>query len=202
MAYPALRGAALPYRAPVGAAAGLCWSDAVAAGLRAHCEALLAQHSDGGGQDVRQLDELVAEVADEQATHLLRLVHATDQRVNVTDLSAILGLPAFALRTDADADPAVLTCAATAAEALRDALERTVLRWQARTEGMPSPRTSAALWPLAPPASQAGGADPRCHMLTDALRRAGHVPVVVPITQDRQARSLLPYVVQVVLRDD
>lgn len=200
-AYPVLRGAPMPYHAPVGAAAGRCWNDAIAAGLRARCEALLVQHSDGGWRDVRPLD-LAEVVADEQATHLLRLMHAADQRVSVTDLSGILGLPAFAFHTDAD--PAVLTCAATTAEALRDGLERTVLRWQARTEGLPSPRTSAALWPVEPHAPRAGGpsTDPRCRVLTSALRLAGHVPVAVPITQDRQARSLLPYVVHVVLCDD
>jgi hypothetical protein len=200
--YPVLRsGASMPYRAPIGAAAGRCWNDAIAAGLRAHCEALLAAHS-GGGRDLPQLDlaEVVAEVVDEQATHLLRLVHAADQWVSVTDLSGILGLAAFAFR--AGADPVVLTCAATAAEALRDGLERIVLHWQACTEdAMPSPQTSPARWPVEPPSPQAGGpgADPRCGVLTDALRRAGQVPVAVPITQDRQARSLLPYVVHVVL---
>jgi hypothetical protein len=202
-AYPVLRGGApMPYRAPIGAAAGRCWNDAVAAGLRAHCEALLAQRSDGGGRDFPQLDlaEVVAEVADEQATHLLRLVYAADQWVSVADLSGILGLAAFAFR--AGTDPVVLTCAATATEALRDGLERLVLHWQACTEhGMPSPRTSTARWAVEPPAPQAGdpGADLRCRALTDALRRAGQVPVAVPITQDRQARSLLPYVVHVVL---
>ncbi|MGH3885912.1 MAG: hypothetical protein ACRDSZ_04955 [Pseudonocardiaceae bacterium] len=205
VAYPVLRGAPLPYRAPVGAAAGRCWNDAIAAGLRAHCEALLAQHTDGGRRDIRQLDptEVADEVADEQAAHLLRLVQAADQRVRVTDLSGILKLPAFAFRTGAD--PVVLTCAATAAEALRDGLERILLRWQARTEGgMPLPRASAVLWPVEPPPPPAGGpgADPRCRVLTGALRRAGQRPVAVPITQDRQARSLLPYVVQVVLCDD
>ncbi|MGH3800572.1 MAG: hypothetical protein ACRDTD_10640, partial [Pseudonocardiaceae bacterium] len=217
VAYPVLRGAPLPYRAPVGAAAGRCWNDAIAAGLRAHCEALLAPHTDGGRRDIRQLDpteiaaeitaeitaEVGDEVADEQAAHLLRLVQAADQRVRVTDLSGILKLPAFAFRTGAD--PVVLTCAATAAEALRDGLERILLRWQARTEGgMPLPRASVTLWPVEPQPPPAGGpgADPRCRVLTGALRRAGQRPVAVPITQDRQARSLLPYVVQVVLCDD
>jgi hypothetical protein len=205
MAYPVLRGAPLPYRAPVGAAAGRCWNDAVAAGLRAHCEALLAQHSNGSG-DFPQLDaaEVVTDVADEQATNLLRLVQATDQRVSVDDLSGILGLPAFAFRADADAGPVVLTCAATAAEALRDGLERTLLFWQARTERQPALWTSAGLWPVEPQVPRPGGpdADPRCRVLTGALRLAGQVPVAVPITQDRQARDLLPYVVHVVLCDD
>jgi hypothetical protein len=204
VAYPVLGGAALPYRAPVGAAAGCCWTDAVAAGLRAHCEALLAQHSDNAGGDLPRRDpaELIDEVADEQATHLLRLLRAADQRISVTDLSGILGLTAFAFHTDAEA--VVHSCAATAAEALRDGLERTVLRWQARTEGQPSPCTSAARWPVEPrpPRSGGPGADPRCRVLTDALRRAGHAPLAVPITRDRQARILLPYVVQVVLWND
>jgi len=202
MVYPVLRGAPLPYRAPVGAAAGRCWNDAVAAGLRAHSEALLAQHSNGGGRDFPQLDvaEVIAEIADEQATDLLLLLQAADQQVSVDDLSGILGLPAFAFRADANADPMVLTCAATAAEALRDGLERTLLFWQARAEGRPAPWTSAGLWPVERPGDP--GADPRRRALTGALRLAGHVPVAVPITQDHQARSLLPYIVHVVLCDD
>ncbi len=200
VAYPVLRGAPLPYRAPVGAAAGRCWNDAVAAGLRAHCEALLTQHSNGSGRGIRDLDEVVAQIADEQATQLLRLMQAADQRISLTDLSGVIGLPAFEFRTGTD--PVVLTCAATAAEALRDGLERVVLRWQTRTEGQPS--TSAIPWPVELQAPQAGGpsADPRCRTLTEALCRAGRVPVAVPITQDRQARGLLASVVHVVLCDD
>lgn len=203
MAYPVLRGALMPYRAPVGAAAGRAWSDAVAAGLRAHCEALLVGHSNGGGPELRWWDlaGVVADVADEQSEHLLRLLRAAGQRIRVSDLSGVLGLAAFAFRTDAD--PVVLTCAATRAEALRDGLERALLLWQSRAEGLPSPRVSAGLWPLEPatPGSGEPGGDPQCRILTDTLRRAGRVPVAVPIIQDRQARSLLPYVVQVVLCD-
>lgn len=203
VAYPILRSTPMPYRAPVGAAAGRVWNDAVAAGLRAHCEALLVGHS-GGGRDLPQFDvaEVVAEVDDEHATNLLGLLRVTEQRVSLYDLSSILGLAAFAFHTDAD--PVVVTCAATAAEALRDGLERTVLGWQARTECFALPRTSASLWPVEQQTPQAGDpeVDPRCRVLTGALRRAGHVPVAVPITPDRQARTLLPYVVQVVLCDD
>jgi hypothetical protein len=199
MVYPGLRGALMPYRAPVGAAAGRVWNDAVAAGLRAQCQTLLGGVS---GPEPRQLElaEVVTELADEQLQHLLTLVQAADQRVRLEDHSGVLGLPAFALHTDAE--PAVLSCAATAVEALRDGLERTVLGWQIRTEGLPSP--GAVLWPVETRAPRTGGpdTDPRCRMLTDALGRAGQVPVAVPITPDRQARKLVPYVVQVVLCDD
>lgn len=202
-AYPVLRGAPLPYRAPVGAVAGRCWSDAIAAGLRAHCEALLVARSEPGGRGFpqREATEMVAETADEQATQLLNLLHAADQRVRVTDLSGVLGLPAFAFRTGAD--PVVVTCAATVAEALRDGLERTVLHWQAHFGGQPAPQVSPARWPVELQAPQTGGpdADARCRVLSSVLSLAGHVPVAVPISQDRQARSLLPYVVQVLLCD-
>jgi hypothetical protein len=188
--YPARRE--VPYRAPIGAAAGRCWSDAIAAGLRAHCEALLTGRRDGG----TQFD--ADGITDEHASYLLRLLHAAGQHVSVTDLSGVLGLPAFACHPDPAAHP-VLTCAATQTEALRDGLERTVLRWQAGDEGLPVTRWSVE---VDEPRSGGPGDDPRCRILTNALHRAGQVPLAVPLTPDREARTVLPYVVQVVLCHD
>jgi len=202
--YPVLGDAPVPYQAPVGAAAGRCWTDAIAAGLRAHCEALLVQRYETGQQRCprRDVAQILAEVSDDHATHLLRLLHAVDRRLTVTDLGSILGLPAFAVQTGAD--PVVVACAATVVEALCDGLERAVLYWQAGSDGQLACGNSAVLWPAERHASRVEDprADPLCRALIDALHRAGRVPVAVPIGHDRQARGLLPYVVQVVLCDD
>ncbi|MFD0201083.1 MULTISPECIES: hypothetical protein [Saccharothrix] len=188
-ALPAVAARA-PYRAPVGVAAGRSWGDAVAAGLRAHCEALLADRPEPGRPC--DPDTVVRSSGDERAAELVRLLRAGGKPVVVSDLGDVLGVPAFRLRVAGDC---VVTCAATTAEALRDGLERVLLhrqcevepvitRWVAEGDGVPA------------------ADDPRCRALAAALRRAGHSPAAVPLVVDDAVRERVPCLVRVVVDGD
>jgi hypothetical protein len=182
----------VPYRAPVGVAAGRSWGDAVTAGLRAHCEVLLAEH----GDDVRRAD-LAAEVRDERAAGLLRLLLAADVDLMWADLGRVLGVPAFAFRAGG---VSITTCASTAAEALRDGLERLLVHWQC---GEPVD-TVPTRWPVEIAAPRPGppADDPRCQALAAALRRAGRTPVAIALPADDEVRALAPCLVRVVVDGD
>lgn len=196
-ALPPAAARRVPYRAPVGVAAGLSWSDAVAAGLRAHCEALLAADQ-AYAAGVRVDPALVVrETGDERSDQLLRLLRAAGQDVELTDLGDVLGIPAYGFRSDAG--PVAMTCAATSVEALRDGLERTLLQWQRPSLEQPLP----IRWCVDSGAAQPGdpAEDEQCRALVGVLRRAGRVPVAVPLTVDDEVRALLPYLVRVVVCD-
>lgn len=180
----------VPYRAPVGVAAGRTWGDAVAAGLRAHCELLLAER-EGERCD---LAAVVRETGDERAAELLRFLRAAAVDVEATDLGCALGVPAF---TVAVAGASVTTCATTVAEALRDGLERAVLHWQC---GLPEDAATTR-W-TAEGDRSAPADDPRCRTLAAALRRAGRPPVAVPLRVDDDVRGLAPCLVRVVVDGD
>jgi hypothetical protein len=181
--------AQVPYRAPVGVAAGRSWADAVAAGLRAHCEVLVAGHA---GQWC-DLATAVREAGDERSGELLGFLHAAAVDVEVADLGAVLGVPAFTVRVDGTP---ITTCATTAAEALRDGLERAVAHWQC---GLPE-ATAVTRW--AAEGSRSPADDPRCQALAAALRRAGRRPVAVPLEVDDEVRDLAPCLVRVVADHD
>ena len=180
----------VPYRAPVGVAAGRTWGDAVAAGLRAHCEVLLA----GSAGQRCDLAAVVREAGDERAAELLRFLHAAAQDVEASDLGGVLGVPAFRVTLTG---ASVTTCATTVAEALRDGLERAVLHWQC---GLPED-VVITRW-AAEGDRSAPADDPRCRTLAAALRRAGRVPVAVPLHVDDAVRDLAPCLVRVVVEDD
>ncbi|MGW4111044.1 hypothetical protein ACWEFJ_09210 [Actinosynnema sp. NPDC004786] len=178
----------VPYRAPVGVAAGRTWADAVTAGLRAHCEALVAARV-GEGRPC-DLPTAVRVVGDERASDLWRLLRAAAVTVHAVDLGGVLGVPAFALRL---AGTTITSCATTAAEALRDALERAVLHWQCDLSDDVAVTRWAEGETDAPPS-----ADPRCHALAAALRRAGRLLLAVPLVADDAVRDLVPCLVRVV----
>ncbi|NUT91096.1 MAG: hypothetical protein HOY78_03620 [Saccharothrix sp.] len=181
-----------PYRAPVGVAAGRSWGDAVTAGLRAWCEAVLAEWSEPGRPC--DPDAVVRSSGDERASELLRLLRAADVPVVVADLGDVLGVPAFVVHAGGGS---VVTCAATAAEALRDGLERVLLRWQC------GPWADAVVtrWVVDGDGLPAAD-DPRCRTLAAALRRVGRTPVAVPLVADDAVRERVPYLVRVVVGGD
>jgi hypothetical protein len=180
----------VPYRAPVGVAAGRSWGDAAAAGLRAHCEVLLAERT---GQRC-DLAAAVRDSGDERAAELLRFLQAAAVDVEATDLGGALGVPAFTVTLTGTS---ITTCSTTVAEALRDALERAVLHWQC---GLPE---DAAITRWTGEGDRSAPADdPRCRTLSAALRRAGRAPVAVPLLVDDDVHSLAPCLVRVVVRDD
>ncbi len=210
-AFPALAGPAVPYRAPVGAAAELSWAAAVSAGLRQHCQALLAARLDHATEPFPQvpltawvLDEPL--VLDEQGAELLSLLDTARQPVACYDLTALLDLPTYAFCLGATT--VALCCAGTSAEAMTEGLEQALLAWQADTQG----RTAYA--PAAPPALPErlrGPLAPNWKPTLDGvaarpaellLAQTGCRPVAVPLDHDPEAVRILPYLVQVVLLND
>lgn len=182
--------ARVPYWAPVGVAAGRTWGDAVAAGLRAHCEAALAER-EGERCD---LAAVVRETGDERAAELLGFLRAAAVDVEMGDLGGALGVPAFTMRLTGTT---ITTCAATVAEALRDGLERAVLHWRC---GLPE-HAAITRWTGEGDGS-APADDPRCRALVAALRRAGRVPVAVPLVVDEEVHGVVPCLVRVVADGD
>jgi hypothetical protein len=180
----------VPYRAPVGVAAGRSWGDAVAAGLRAHCEVLVAERAETGRRC--ELATAVREVGDERALRLLRFFETAGVEVGATDLGGVLGVPAFRMLVGGTP---ITSCATTVAEALRDGLERAVLHWQC---GLPED-AAVTRWAAEgdhPPPVPAD--DPRCQALFAALRRAGRAPAAVALLVDDDVRALVPCLVRVV----
>jgi hypothetical protein len=177
----------VPYVAPVGVAAGLSWPQAVAAGLAQHCDRLLRRHDPGGFPAVSLVD-------DPQVARLAVLLAAAGERVIVRDLTGVLGLPAYA------AGDCAAACGLTAEVAMRRALERMLLAWQARTEGQPDYADPVARW-----ADDLGGegqdAEAAVGALTRALAGAGREPAVSVLGRDAEVAGLLPFVVRVACDD-
>ncbi|WP_170223628.1 hypothetical protein [Nonomuraea turkmeniaca] len=180
--------------APVGVGAGLSWDQAVAAGLRAHCEHLLQEGVDGGdsgtlagpdGDHARISAGLdgghpAVELPD---SHLGRMIGLAGLDVDVRDLTDVLGVPAFGFRLAGHG--VVVSCAPTPYQAMHDGLERVLLRWQNPVYGQEPPR-----WLDGPPDTA---------LLAHALRRQGRVPVAVRLAGDPAAARMLPCAVRVVL---
>ncbi|MGP3962023.1 hypothetical protein ACTWPT_39150 [Nonomuraea sp. 3N208] len=176
----------------VGVAAGLSWDQAVAAGLRAHCEHLLRAGIDGDHPAVEGVDgdhpavegvdgdHPAVELPD---SHLGRMIALAGLDVAVRDLTDVLGVPAFDFRLAGRS--VVVSCAPTAYQAMHDGLERVLLHWQNPVHGRETPR-----WLDGPPDTA---------LLAGALRRQGRVPVAVRLAGDPAAARLLPYAVRVVL---
>jgi len=180
------RAAMGPHRPPIGAGAGLSWEAALAAGLRSHAEALLRAHATAGVLAPAE------GFTDAEVAHRLHLLHTAGELPEVRDLTGVLRLPAYAV---ACGSAISVACATTPVLALRDALERALLTWQARTARQPVYADPAPSW-------WAEEEPPEWKILAEALRTAGHVPVVTLLHHDAAAAELLPYVVQVVLCDD
>ncbi|MFE1770847.1 hypothetical protein [Streptomyces sp. NPDC059008] len=172
-----------PFRVPAGVAAGLSRSDALAWALRQHCEALLVAQRAAGASG-RTLDPCAAPV-DEAGDFLLRQLELARQKVTAWDLTPLLGAPAYAVRAG-DGDE-VVACASTPQDALADGLERALLAWQGR-------RT----WRGAPVSDETADA---VDVLTEAVHKAGHHPVVEDLDGDAALAALVPHMVRVVLRE-
>ncbi|MEO7196758.1 MAG: hypothetical protein ABIZ05_18375 [Pseudonocardiaceae bacterium] len=212
-ALPALGGVVVPYRPPIGAAAGLSWNEAVSAALNQHCELLLADRLAVADRPCPRLDPAHWE-NDERVFRLLRLLTAAREPVEVYDLSGLLGLSACAVLVGGAT--VALTCGTTMAGAVGTGLERALLAWQARRENQPDyapPVVPQLAGRLRAPAlaglvaGSAGAAPPPIEDTgistpLDALRAAGHTPVAVPLDHDPEATRILPYIVLVVLCRD
>ncbi|WP_166427681.1 hypothetical protein [Nonomuraea mesophila] len=217
-----LDGSGTP-RAPLGTGAGLSWPEALAAGLRAHCEHLPATHlpaapddhtssgatvthTDSGATVTHAGPGVTAAHAGPGATAaragsggtdaeaLLRQLALAGESPRIRDLTTALGVPAVALTPPGR--EALVSAAATVPDARRDGLERLLLRWQSRTSRQHAYAGARPLWPPDGDPSQA------VRTMAGALRRAGKVPVAVPLDGDPEAARLLPFVLRVVLVDD
>ncbi|MEO3884457.1 hypothetical protein [Nonomuraea sp. B5E05] len=190
-----LDGSGTP-RAPLGTGAGLSWPEALAAGLRAHCEHLPAAHLPAAPDDHTGPGATAAR-ADSGGTDaeaLLRQLALAGESPRIRDLTAALGVPAVALTLPGR--ETLVSAAATVPDARRDGLERLLLRWQSRTSRQHAYAGARPLWPPDGYPSQA------VRTMAGALRRAGKVPVAVPLDGDPEAARLLPFVLRVVLVDD
>ncbi|MEV1179370.1 hypothetical protein, partial [Nonomuraea sp. NPDC049784] len=201
-------------RPPIGTGAGLSWPEALAAGLRAQCEHLLATHLSaalddhadptgptgptgpmaapagdhaGAGAPVGPAEDPVAEA-------LLRQLILAGETPRVRDHTAVLGVPAVSLAVPGRG--ALVSVAATVPVALRDGLERLLLRWQSRTARQHAYAEARPLW------APDGDPSEAVRMMAGALRRAGKVPVAVPLHGDPEAARLLPFLTRVALLDD
>ena len=177
----------VPYVAPAGIAAGLSWSQAVAAGLAQHCERLLRRHDPSGFPTVPLVD-------DPHVTRLAGLLAAAGERVIVRDLTGALGIPAYA------AGDCAAACGLTAEAAMRRALERMLLAWQARTEGQPDYAGTVPRW-ADDLCGDGQDAEATVGAFTRALAGAGREPVVSALGRDAEVAGLLPFVVWVTCDD-
>ncbi|MEV0828388.1 hypothetical protein [Nonomuraea rubra] len=177
---------------PLGIGAGSSWAEALAAGLRAHCEHLLAARLPATDDTVAGTP--VEPGGDPVAEALLRQLVLAGETPHLRDHTTFLGAPAITLTTPALGT--VVSVSGTVADALRDGLERLLLRWQSRTARQPAYATAHPLWPPDGDPAEAVRA------MAGALRRAGMVPVAVPLDGDPEAARLLPFVTRVVLLDD
>ncbi|MGI5285723.1 hypothetical protein ACQEVF_20625 [Nonomuraea polychroma] len=168
--------------APVGVAAGLSWDQAVAAGLRTHCEDLLRAAIEGGDSVAGGIDggHPLVPLPDD---HLGRMIALAGLDVAIRDLSDVLGVPAFDFRLAGRG--VFVSCAPTAYQAMHDGLERVLLHWQNPVFGLETPRWLDGT--------------PDTALLAGALRRQGRVPVAVRLNGDPAASRLLPCAVRVVL---
>ena len=172
---------AVPYVAPTGVGAGLSWPQAVAAGLAQHCERMLRDRDRAGFPVVPALD-------DPRVVQLMDLLGAAGEQVIIRDLTTELGIPAYAAGT---ASPA---CAVMPQMAMRRALERLLLSWQARTENQPQYADPVPRW-----ADDICGTDAEVAVetFTKALAAAGRKPRVTMLGRDAEVAALLPFVARV-----
>ncbi|MFJ9619760.1 hypothetical protein [Streptomyces noursei] len=169
------------WRVPVGVAAGFSRPEALAWALRQHCEAVLTAHRAAGALG-RVLDPRTAPL-DAEGEFLLHQLELARQKVEIWDLTALLGAPAYAARAGDGGE--VVACASTAQGALCDGLERVLLAWQGQPTWRGTPVT--------------GETQAAVDVLTEALHKAGHHPVAEVLDGDGAVAALVPHMVRVVL---
>ncbi|MDH6136274.1 hypothetical protein P3T37_005694 [Kitasatospora sp. MAA4] len=184
-----------PYRAPIGAAAGLTWVDALESALAQHVEALLARRLADPGTRVPRLD-LRACDADDRGAQVLGMLHSAGEMA-AHDLSGLLSVPACAIRIGPHT---VIATGATPAGAVHTATERALAAWQSHT-ALPIAKITPEQ--ESPAVAHQDPADPvRWAHPHEALRGQGRTPVAVLLDHDPRVVRIMPYLVQVVLIDE
>lgn len=200
-AFPVLEGA--PRSWPVlGAAAGYGWAQAVETALLDHCGVL-------AGAALTTVTEPLPTLALEETEldplgdRYRALLRATGHPVTVLDLGRLLDVPCVLVRSGPDGDTCVCAAGAAYSEALRDALERSLLAYQSRRHAEPAyaPTTLAPLSLRWDGPSRPTPTDARLDLdqLAARMYAAGHDPVVVPLDHDTEVNRRMPHIVQVVL---
>jgi hypothetical protein len=196
LVFPALAGGADDYRLPVGTASATTWSDAVDAALLDHCRALSIARAAMNGA-THPIIDLASAALDRPAIHYLELLGVTQPAVTAHDVTTLPGVNA--VRLDTDDGRCWYGVGLSTAEALGDALARTLLSYQVRFADVPYADPDVAAIVPAPLAADTAARRPA---LLGALAHGGAVPTVVPLDHDPAVHAILPYVARVVLLDD
>jgi YcaO cyclodehydratase, ATP-ad Mg2+-binding len=199
--FPALGQPSLPYRPPVGVTAAYSWSDAVTAGLVAHCRQLTITETQTRTTPFPLVD--VASVpADAVIRWCLAMVAALGQPVTVHEVTGSLGVPTFACSLAGHT--LSYGCAVSNTQALRDGLLRLLLAYQAQANDEPA-YAPAAVPNLAPhlrgTTTQPVQPQPELDIpaLVAALARRGYHAAVVPLDHDQEVHKIMPYIAHVVV---
>ncbi len=151
---------------PAGVAAGLTRAAAIEWGLRQQCEALLRARRPLWAAE--PAGEVGRALLDEAGSRLLDQLEVAGCPPRVVDLGGVLGIPAYAVRAGTTAE--VVSCAASAQDALRDGLERALLAWQGHAAECCAARVDAT--------------EDSADLLDKALREAGFRPLAVDLDGD------------------
>jgi hypothetical protein len=202
-----------PYPAAPGVAAGLCWDEAVEAGLLAHLEALPALREAIGAP---RIDPVRESGDDPGVVAGVRLLEDAGEVFEFRDHTATVGLPAYSVSvrrgryrldpygdgTDHTMDEVVARSVGWCpASALRHATEQALLSRQIRVDGRRWAANGSAPeggLPAGPACARTSGPDV---LAWRVLNATGRIPVAVPLVRDA-ADPWLPFVVQVVLFAD
>ncbi|MGX1772604.1 hypothetical protein ACWIGW_10850 [Nocardia brasiliensis] len=148
-----------------GVATGLTRSDAIEWGLRQQCEALLLERRAEWTARSPLPDGRIS--LDDNGVRLHHQLGVVGGETTVLDLSDILGVPAYAVRTAHGHE--VVSCATTAPDALRDGMERALLAWQ----GHPDDCAAATI-----------GTSENPELLVKALHESGFTAVAVELADE------------------
>jgi hypothetical protein len=199
--FPALGQPSLPYRPPLGVTAAYSWSDAVAAGLVAHCRQLTIAEAQTRTNPFPLVD--VASVpADEVIRWCLAMVAALNQPVTVHEVTGSLGVPTLACSLAGRT--LSYGCAVSSTLALRDGLLRLLLAYQAQANDEPAYAPAAV--PNLPPHLRGTTTQPLqsrpvldVPALVAALGRRGYHAAVVPLDHDQEVHKIMPFIAHVVV---
>jgi YcaO cyclodehydratase, ATP-ad Mg2+-binding len=203
LVFPALTDPVLPYAAPVGAAAGYSWQEALEAGLLAHCLRLTADAAREAPGPFLAIDIQAAQ-ADPVVAYCRAMLEATGEPLGVYDITGPLGVATCACALDGEIVAAA--SGVTMLGALRAALLQALASYQARVSGEPQyapavppgltvrPGISASI-----PVQPAPRRD-AAH-LAAALARHNKIAFAVPLDHDRSVHKVMPHLVCVAVID-
>ena len=199
--FPALRPIAAPYQPPTGVAAAYDWQEAVARGLTGHCLRMTMNDLTASASPFPWID-LAGAVLDARGHRYRAMLGVIGDPVTVYDVTGPLGVPTMVCYLGST--PAGHASSLSAADALTDALEQALLRYQARVNGQPDYAPSPIraipdrlLGSATRPLSDGQVRDMNACAI--ALAKRGHRVIVVPLDHDPEVNAIMPYTVHVVV---